>query len=144
MRVPRILMVDDNRAGLAARRWVLTEQGYHVLAVADPVEAWEIWQAAEWDLLVTDYRMPGMDGLELIRRVLAVSPRARVVLLSGFVEALGFTPEATGADVVLMKCASEVEDLLREVERLAGGVRRKPMGWALELDVVMRTRRYAR
>jgi CheY-like chemotaxis protein len=73
--------------------------------------------------------MPGMDGAELIQRIRAANPHARVILLSGFVEGMGLTEENTGADVVLMKSAREGAHLVRAVKRLMSATpKRKPAG----------------
>lgn len=79
---------------------------------------------ADFDLVVTDFRMPEMNGTELIRRIRATHPRMRFIMLSGFVEPLGLTEQTTGADVVIAKSAGEVNILVRAVGRLL----RKPPG----------------
>ena len=57
--------------------------------------------------MVTDYRMPRMDGAELILRIRELNPNARIILLSGFVEPLGLSEQNTGADAVIAKSSSE-------------------------------------
>ena len=59
-----------------------------------------------------------MDGVELIARVRKQSPEVPVILLSGFVDALGLSESNTGADVVIQKSANEVSHLVRSVGRL--------------------------
>jgi CheY-like chemotaxis protein len=115
----RILLVDDNHLGLSARKAILREQGYLVDTALSGEEAWEIFQKIQFDVVVTDFRMGMMDGLELIRLIRASESPARIVLLSGFVECLGMTEESTGADEVLPKSNKEVQELLRAVKRLA-------------------------
>ena len=68
--------------------------------------------------MVTDYKLPGKTGVDLIAGIRAVSPDARIVLISGFVDALGLTEHSTGADAVLTKSANEVSQLIRAVNRL--------------------------
>jgi CheY-like chemotaxis protein len=114
----RILMVDDNAHGLTARKSVLEEQGHVVTTANGPQEALEIFAVNQFDLLITDYRMPRMNGLELIAAVRAESPTIRIILLSGFVETLGLTEQSTGADGVLQKSAHEVPNLIRMVARV--------------------------
>ena len=69
-------------------------------------------------MVVTDYRMPRMNGAELIQRIRKLNPNARIILLSGFVEPLGLTEENTGADVVIAKSSNEPAHLTRWVKRL--------------------------
>jgi len=114
----RILIVDDNELGLLARRQVLAELGHHVTVVSNAEEAVRRFAAEPFDLVVTDYKMPEMDGVELIRRLRAHRADVPVILLSGFSQALGLTEAETGADVVLQKSASEVVQLIRAVNRL--------------------------
>ena len=123
----KILLVDDNRDGLLVRRTLLEELG-HVVEIADSGDAaLRLLAAGSYDVVVTDHRMPRMDGSELIKRVRAANPNARVILLSGFVEGMGLTEENTGADVVLMKSAHEGPHLLRAVKRLMNAPpKRKP------------------
>ncbi|HEV2201919.1 MAG TPA: response regulator [Bryobacteraceae bacterium] len=120
----RILLVDDNANGLAARKTILEELGHKVLTSTSGVDALEQFAAHRFDLVVTDYRMPRMDGLELIGRLRAQAPSLPIVLLSGFAETLGMSEASTGADVVLQKSANEVSHLVRAVSRL---LRRKPV-----------------
>jgi CheY-like chemotaxis protein len=119
----RILLVDGNAAGLAARKMVLEEQGHKVFVATGVSDAIEQFEQHCFDLVVTDHKMPRMDGLSLIKKIEAASPTTPVVLLSGFVDALGLNEQTTGADAVIQKSATEVPHLLRAVTRL---LKKKP------------------
>ena len=125
---PHILLIDDNRDGLIVRRNLLEEQGYRVTSAEDGVEGLKLFESAKFDVVVTDYRMPRMNGLELIGRIRVLQPHARIVLLSGVVEPLGLTEQNTGADAVIAKTSSEPAHLARWVKRLLNRVpERKPV-----------------
>jgi len=115
---PEILLVDDNRQGLIARKSLLQELGCSVSTATNGDEAVELFANRKFDVVVTDYKMPRMNGVELIKRIRTLMPGARIILLSGFVEPLGLTEETTGADVVIAKSAGEVGHLTRAVKRL--------------------------
>ncbi len=115
----RILLIDDNRHGLVARRTVLQQQGHQVSTAGSGAAGLELFAAEPFDLVVTDYRMPEMSGAQVIRKIRQQEPNIPIVLLSGFVEALGLTEQSTGADVVLSKGPGEVQELIRTVARLA-------------------------
>jgi CheY-like chemotaxis protein len=124
---PHILLVDDNRNGLIVRKALLEEQGFAVATASNAEEGLELFASACFDVIVTDFKMPRMNGTELIQRIRQTCPNARIILLSGFVEPLGLTEQTTGADVVLAKTANEPTQLVRSVKRLLnGGTTRKP------------------
>ena len=114
----KILLIDDNRDGLVVRRSVLEELGYRVEITGNWEDALKMLTAARFDLVVTDYKMPRMNGTELIARIRKVDPAARVILLSAFVEPLGLNEQNTGADSVIAKSAREPAHLMRAVKRL--------------------------
>jgi CheY-like chemotaxis protein len=119
-----ILLVDDNKLGLSARRSVLEELGHPIATASNGVDALEQFGTRRFDLVVTDYKMPRMDGLELIVGLREIAPDLPVILISGFVDSLGLNEESTGADVVIQKSANEVSHLVRAVARL---LRKKPV-----------------
>lgn len=121
----RILLVDDNARGLTARKMILVDHGYGVETALSGEEAWELFQEHQFDVVVTDLRMGGIDGMELIRRIRATDVPTRIILLSGFIDCLGLTVESSGADELINKSNKEVPELLRAVRRLAARPRRR-------------------
>ena len=125
----RILLVDDNSFGLSARRAILEELGYAVVAKSCPRQALECFCAGKFDLVITDYRMPGMDGAELIALLRKERADLPVVMISGFADTLGLNEATTGASAVIQKSAHEVQMMLRAIERLLNRkAPRKPVG----------------
>jgi CheY-like chemotaxis protein len=123
----RILLVDDNKLGLIARKAVLEDAGHRITTALEGQEAFERFASEKFELVITDYKMPRMNGLELIRRIRERTETVPIILISGYAEALGMTEENTGADVVIAKSATEVPQLLRSVNRLLRrGTPKKP------------------
>ena len=114
----RILLVDDNSMGMAARRSVLEELGHQVLTSGTAAEALELCGKHNFNVVVTDYKMPKMNGVELIVRLRKLHPATAVILISGFTDTLGLDEASTGADIVLQKSNNEVPQLIRAVNRL--------------------------
>ena len=85
-----ILFVEDEEDQLNTTPRILANVGYHVTALASPEEALALMQndAERFDLLITDYDMPGINGVELIRRIHAFNPRLPSILISGREDAL--------------------------------------------------------
>jgi CheY-like chemotaxis protein len=128
-----ILLVDDNRMGLAARKTVLEELGYRTLTATSAHAALELFAKNEFDLVVTDYKMPDMSGIELIQKLRQQESRVPIILISGFAEVLGLDEETTGADVVMTKNAQEVNALVRAVSRLLKPSRKPPVSTKVEV-----------
>jgi len=125
---PHILLVDDNPDGLLVRSSLFEEVGYRVKIAINGEEGLKLFEGESFDIVVTDYRMPLMNGVEMIQRIRVLDPHARVILLSGFVEPLGLTEENTGADAVITKSCNEPAHLMRTVKRLINRAARKPPG----------------
>ncbi len=123
---PRVLLIEDNRLGLAARRTVLEELGYRVTATASPQEALDALDDARFDLVVTDYKLPSMTGKDFIAKVRESQATVPVILISGFVDSLGLTEKNTGADYVLQKGANEVSLMVRAARNLLRRALKKP------------------
>ena len=82
----RILLADDDATARDLVHRALKSDGHHVSVTQDGAEALEQLNggAARFDLLISDVQMPGVDGIELIEKALALSPGLRVILMSGF------------------------------------------------------------
>ncbi len=81
---PRLLVVDDElhvRESLS--RWFV-EDGFQVDAAPDAKEALAAMGRRQYDVVITDIKMPGMDGLELQRRIREVNPRAAIILITAY------------------------------------------------------------
>ena len=132
-RVCRVLLIDDNPHGLTARRDILAEKGYTVTIAESGEEGIGYFENEPFDLVVTDYRMPGVRGDEVVRRVKLADPNLPVVILSGYTVPLALTVESTGADLVLAKGPREHNEPVRAVETLLpANVRPRPIKPASE------------
>jgi len=109
-----------------ARRSVLEELGYKVVSAGCGLDALKAAERQNFDLIVTDYKMSPMDGLELIAKLRERDFRNPIILLTGFADSLGFRVQDTGADVVIQKSASEVTSLVRHTRRLLNPPTKKP------------------
>ncbi len=79
----KILLADDDESFRRVQEYQLTEAGYQVTACVDGVQALEAFRSGGHDLVVTDIRMPGIDGLELLKRLKSVSADTPVVVVTG-------------------------------------------------------------
>jgi CheY-like chemotaxis protein len=81
-----ILVVDDEEAVAGVTRSILEAYGHRVTAINDPYRALKELRRrpSHFDVVLTDYSMPGLTGLDLVDAVKDVAPRAGIVLSSGY------------------------------------------------------------
>ena len=115
-----MLLVDDEPALVSLGQRILKRQGYRVTGVSRAADALAAMRAepGAFDLVVADYNMPGVTGLDLARAIWAEWPGFPVVLASGNVtEALQAEAAAGGIQQVLRKPYS-TDDLCATVARV--------------------------
>jgi CheY-like chemotaxis protein len=79
----RILVVEDDEAIRQLNAKVLARSGYQVDAVEDGLAGWHALHAKAFDLLITDHDMPGLTGVELVKRVRLAHMFLPVILATG-------------------------------------------------------------
>ena len=80
---PTILLVDDDPLILELGRELLEHLGYRVETASDAVPALEVFQRQGADLVLMDYRLPGMDGYQLLQELQALDAGVRVLVATG-------------------------------------------------------------
>jgi DNA-binding NtrC family response regulator len=78
----RILVVDDERSVTGALEVILGDAGYRVATAKTVDEATELLRHAPFDLVLTDFRLPDLSGIELLERIKAGSPDTEVILMT--------------------------------------------------------------
>jgi YesN/AraC family two-component response regulator len=119
----RILAVDDDEGVLFTYRQLLTRAGYRVQTAASGEDGLRRLEQEQFDLVLLDLNMPGMEGVEFLRRIRRLKRRPEVLVISGFVTTLA-TVEVMklGAfDVAHKPCLSG--ELLPRVERMVARLR---------------------
>jgi len=105
-KAPRALVADDENTVRSVACRILTSRGYDVVGARDGREALEMFTPTpgEWDLVLLDLSMPRMDGAEVCKRIRAIRPDVRIVLMSGYPENEAMNRfEGGGFDAFLVK-----------------------------------------
>ena len=81
----RILIVDDEKDMLTLLTRIITEEtDHHVTALDEPLNALEIFKEASFDLVITDLKMPKMDGMALLKEMKKIRPEISVIIITAF------------------------------------------------------------
>ena len=80
-----ILVVDDDRSTVEMLGIMLEAQGYEVLGAQDAARAMELLCSNRVSLVISDIKMPRMDGIEFLSRVKASFPDTEVIMMTAFV-----------------------------------------------------------
>ena len=115
--MPRILLAedDDSLRGFLTR--ALERAGFDVTSCADGEEAAAVLDQ-DWDLLLTDIVMPGMDGIEVARRAAARDPSLRIMFITGFAAVALAAGEAAPAGAKVLSKPIHLREIVSEVERM--------------------------
>jgi DNA-binding NarL/FixJ family response regulator len=119
----RVLLVDDQSMLRLGFRMVLgAEEGIEVVGEAgDGAAGLAMTKALQPDVVLMDVRMPGVDGIEATRRILAEAPGARVIILTTFdLDEYAFAALRAGASGFLLKDARPAE-LVAAIRSVAAG-----------------------
>lgn len=80
----QVLIVDDEKVQAGILRDILVNESIEATASSDPIQALALLAETPFDLVVTDLKMPNMDGLEFLRRIKQSQPAATVIVMTAY------------------------------------------------------------
>ena len=131
--MPTILLVEDEANQRLLYRMELEDEGYHVVTAGNGREALQEAERTRPDLVVLDLRMPGMDGLEALHRMLALNQSLPVIIHSAYETykdnfmtwaADAYVVKSTNVDVLKAEIRQVLSRLSNEGGRPISGVNR--------------------
>jgi DNA-binding NtrC family response regulator len=79
-----ILVIDDEEIVRISCQRALTPEGYTVDVAADGLEGLKLVKEKSYDLILTDLKMPNMDGMEVIENIRKTQPQAKIIVITGY------------------------------------------------------------
>lgn len=83
---PKVLIIEDEPTMRIGMTHLLSSSGYHVKSCKDGEEGIATIEREAFDLIITDMRLPGFDGLSVLKRVKALSPSTGVIIITAYAE----------------------------------------------------------
>lgn len=111
-----ILLAEDDNSMREFLAKALRRAGHNVVAVSDGVDALAQLADVEYDLLLADVVMPGMDGIEVARRATKKQPGLRVMFITGFAAVALRAREQSPKNARVLSKPFHLRDLVDQVE----------------------------
>ena len=117
----KILVVDDNNVLLIVISKMLSLLGYEVSSADSGASGLNVFSRSNFDIVLSDYDMPGMDGVAFACSVKQCSPRTRVVIMTGAGKESVFSRKSTAVDEVISKpfTLAEIDETIQNVSAKA-------------------------
>ncbi len=116
----RILVVDDETDSRQLTMDVLMRSGYEVEGVENGAAGWEAAQTRDYDLIVTDNKMPKMGGVEMIKKLRAANMAVPVIMATGLMPTHEFVRRPWLKPEVMLEKPHTDDELLAAVKSLLG------------------------
>ena len=122
-----ILVVEDDEVLLGLLSSLLQREGHEVHSATSPIAALEILEAHKdrCDLVLTDFEMKPMNGLQLVNRIVQRSPNMKILFMSGYPTAAHAIEERFGPGCLLLK-PFPAQELSRKIKRALATKPRRP------------------
>ena len=121
-RRPGILVVDDDAGIRENIADLLSSENYEVVSAANADEAMRVLESQRIDLLLTDFQMPGRNGVELIEAARRANHRVPAILMTAYLYVFEQMDERRREGVTLLRKPFDAEEILQTVaEKLADG-----------------------
>jgi DNA-binding response OmpR family regulator len=119
----RILIVDDEDDIATVMSMGLKSRGFEVAAFVDPVKALIEYKPNLYDLAILDYKMPGLDGIALYRKIRRMDCKVKICFLSAAEEIRDLASEMPDAGACIMKKPLAIADLVHRINAVLRGAR---------------------
>lgn len=113
-----ILVVDDEPLIQKAFLLAAKSRGHHVELASNGLEALEIWDKAQPEILFLDVLMPKMDGFEFLKNM-PTQPKPKIIMISAHNELNDLEIQQTGVDLFVKKPFQDIYLLIEQAENLA-------------------------
>ena len=113
----KILIVDDERDIVLVLRTLLTSNGYEVREASNGLAGLKMFQSQFFDLVITDLRMPTMDGMSFLREVKQLDPVTPVIILTAYTSLETAAEARERGALIYMGKPFQIDELLSVVNR---------------------------
>jgi len=118
----KILIIDDEKPILESLTGMLKPGGYEVVSFQKPKEAIDTYKQDSFDLVITDYKMPDMNGIEVLETIKKIDPQSRIILLTGYADIENAIAAVNKGAYAFFRKPLQFDELIKTLERLEGEI----------------------
>ena len=117
----RIMVVDDDAALRSTLQEILIDEGWDVVSAEDGFQAIQMASESEFALVLMDFKMPGMNGLEALLKIKEILPNCVEVMMTGHAEESQIEEALSNGVMTVLSKPVEIEHLLEIVDSVVPG-----------------------
>ncbi len=117
----RIMVVDDDAALRSTLQEILIDEGWDVVSAEDGFQAIQMASESEFALVLMDFKMPGMNGLEALLKIKEILPNCVEVMMTGHAEESQIEEALSNGVMTVLSKPVEIEQLLVIVDSVVPG-----------------------
>jgi DNA-binding NtrC family response regulator len=124
----KIALIDDELAILESLERALKPTGYECFPFQSPKDALEDYTQEKFDVVITDFMMPGMNGIEVLKAIKEINPEAFVILITGYADIENAIAAVNHGAYAFFRKPFDFRDFittLRQIEDKINGVKQK-------------------
>lgn len=114
-----ILVVDDEKDSRNGIAHFLKKSSYDVVTAEDGKEAWEFFKENHHDLVLTDMRMPGISGIDLLKKVKTIAPRTKVIIITAHGEVESYLEAMNHGAFEYLNKPIKIKELIKLINKAA-------------------------
>jgi len=113
----KILLVDDSKFSREKIKSMLIDKNFEIIEAEDGMDGLIKYKEFQPNIIITDYDMPKMNGLDISKKILSLNPKANIILVTSIADKRVFIEALKTVKAVLPKPLTK-EDLLNEIQKL--------------------------
>jgi DNA-binding response OmpR family regulator len=110
----KILIVDDDENNLLLTKLELRDELWHVITASNGQEAMELFDSENPNMVIVDVKMPGVDGITLLKKMKAIRPEIPIAILTGYDKAAVTIPNEADACMIKSSSYEELKGFVRK------------------------------
>lgn len=109
----KILVVDDDENNLLLTKLELRDEQWSVITASNGQEAMELFEKENPDVVIVDVKMPGIDGITLLKQMKAIRPEIPIAIFTGYDEEAITIPDEADAFVIKSSSLKKLKEFVR-------------------------------